>query len=116
MGLELGATKVRQAWDGKVQRLIFESPLVRRMKDYGYRDVYKDGCESSGRLPAKSIVIHRYYEQADPDLGTGKVPSIKEAAQGLNDLILRVRDQVCGDDTQARADFKVILVAHSMGG
>lgn len=29
MGFELGSTKIRQAWDGTVHRLIFESPLVR---------------------------------------------------------------------------------------
>jgi hypothetical protein len=116
MGFEMGATKIRQAWDGQVHRLIFESPLVRLMKDYGYRDIYRDGAELADELPAKSIVIHRYYEQADPDLGSGKVPSIEDAAAGLSDLILRVRDQVCGDDAEARKAFRVILVAHSMGG
>lgn len=116
MGFELGSTKIRQAWDGTVHRLIFESPLVRLMKDYGYCDIYRDGTERADRLPARSIVIHRYYEQADPDLGRGQVPSIKEAAEGLHDLILRLREQVCGDDPAARAAFRVILVAHSMGG
>ncbi len=116
MGFELGATKIRQAWDGKVERLIFESPLVRLMKDYGYRDVFRGGSEADGALPAQSIAIHRYYEQADPDLGSGKVPSIEEAAQALSDLVLRIRDQVCGDDAEARKVFKIILVAHSMGG
>ncbi|HSL40755.1 MAG TPA: hypothetical protein VK857_10315, partial [Desulforhopalus sp.] len=33
MGFNLGSTKLRQAWDGQVQRHIFESPLVRLMKD-----------------------------------------------------------------------------------
>lgn len=116
MGFELGATKIRQAWDGQVHRLIFESPLVRLMKDYEYRDIYREGTERSDRLPAKSIVIHRYYEQADPDLGRGKVPSVKDAAEGLHELILRLRDQVCGNETDALKAFRVILVAHSMGG
>jgi hypothetical protein len=116
MGFELGATKIRQAWDGQVHRLIFESPLVRLMKDHGYRDIYRDGTERADVLPSRSIVIHRYYEQADPDLGTGKVPRIEDAAEGLSALILRLRDQVCGDDDAAREAFRVILVAHSMGG
>ena len=35
MGFNLGATKSRQRWDGKIVRHVFESPLVRLMKDYG---------------------------------------------------------------------------------
>jgi hypothetical protein len=116
MGFNLGATKIRQDWQGKVQRHIFESALVRLMKDYGYRDVYANGTEISGEIPAKSVVIYRYYEQADSEFGSGNVPSIPEAAKGLSDLILAVRKQVCGDDQQAKSDFKVYLVAHSMGG
>ena len=37
MGLNLGSTKVRQTWDRKVSRHIFESPLIRLMKEYEYR-------------------------------------------------------------------------------
>ena len=44
MGFNLGATKLRQLWDGTCQRHYFESPLVRLMKDYGYRDVYVGGA------------------------------------------------------------------------
>ena len=116
MGFNLGTTKVRQNWDGKVRRHIFESPLIRLMKDYGYRDIYHNGHEITGRIKPKSIVIYRYYEDADSDLGTRKALSIPEAAAGLNDLILKLRDQVCGDDAASRQAFKVYLVAHSMGG
>jgi hypothetical protein len=117
MGFNLGATKIRQQWDGSVERHIFESPLIRLMKDYGYRDIYSQGSEIEDSIPTKSIIIHRYYEQADRDLGNGDgAPSIKEAARSLNDLILNTREQVCGDDEQARREFKVCLVAHSMGG
>jgi hypothetical protein len=116
MGFNLGATKVRQAWDGRVQRHVFESPLLRLMKDYGYRDTYADGTEISGELPARSVVIYRYYEIADKDLGDGEALSIVEAAKGLRDLIHQVRGQVCGDDKALRKAFKVHLVAHSMGG
>jgi hypothetical protein len=116
MGFNLGSTKLRQAWDGTVRRHVFESPLVRLMKDYGYRDVYADGSEISGELPARSVVIYRYYETADTDLGDGKVLSIVEAATGLRDLIRKLRDQVCGADAARKKAFRVYLVAHSMGG
>ncbi len=116
MGFNLGSTKVRQDWQGGVVRHIFESPLVRLMKDYQYQDWYQDGAEHAGRIPARSIVIHRYYEQADRDLGGGETPSIVDAARGLRELILRLREQVCSDDAAALKVFRVYLVAHSMGG
>jgi len=116
MGFNLGSTKMRQTWDGSVRRHIFESPLIRLMKEYNYRDTYSDGTEISGPIPARSIVIYRYYEAADPDLGGGKALSIVEAAAGLRDLIHKLRKQVCGDDPAQLAQFKVHLVAHSMGG
>lgn len=116
MGFNLGSTKIRQNWEGKVTRHIFESPLVRLMKDYGYQDIYLEGREKVADLPARSIVIYRYYEQGDPDLGIGKAPSITEAADGLGKLILSLQDQVCGQDQPVRDAFKVYLVAHSMGG
>ncbi len=116
MGFNLGSTKVRQDWTGNTTRHIFESPLVRLMKDYGYRDIYADGTEIKGEIPAKSVIIYRYYEQADRDIGDGEVASIPEAARGLRDLIYNVRNQVCGSDAAALNHFRVYLVAHSMGG
>ena len=116
MGFEAGSTKVRQAQDGSIVKFVFESPLVRLMKDYGYRDVYAAGAEQADKLPARSLVIHRYYDEADPAFGNGKTPSIPEAAAALGQRILRLRDSVCGDDAEARKAFKVYLVAHSMGG
>jgi hypothetical protein len=116
MGFEQGATKIRQTWDQKVVKHVFESPLIRLMKDYGYRDVYSNGQVIEGPIPAKSIVIYRYYDGADEDIGTGKVASIVEAAAGLRDLIHDVRKQVCDSGAMEPKDFKVHLVAHSMGG
>lgn len=116
MGLEYGSTKSRQAWNGAVRKVFFESPIVRLMK-LGYKDIYQDGLQlETGKIAPESIVIHRYYDVADPDFGTGKVPSVEEAAKGLSDLILRVRDQVCRDGQMKPEEFKVYLVAHSMGG
>lgn len=116
MGFNLGATKVRQDWQGKVIRHIFESPLVRLMKDYQYCDTFSNGTELDETIEPRSIIIYRYYEQADPDLGSGHVLSIFEAAKGLSELIIHVRDRVCGTDAESLATFKVYLVAHSMGG
>lgn len=116
MGFNLGATKVRQLWDGQVKRRYFESPLIRLMKDYGYRDAYLEGRIQNNSLPARTIFIHRYYDQADKDFGSGERPTIFEAAKGLRQLIADARDAICGDDIDARNRFKVHLVAHSMGG
>lgn len=116
MGFNLGSTKIKQEWDRSISRHIFESPLVRLIKDYQYCDAYRDGQPVQGPLPARSVVIHRYYDQGSKDLGEDDTPSIAEAAQGLSDLVLALREQVCGDDAQARKSFKVYLVAHSMGG
>lgn len=116
MGFNLGTTKARQAWDGRVLRHVFESPLIRLMKDHGYRDTFADGSEIGGRLPAKSIVIYRYYDPADKDFSDGKTLSIIEAANGLKELIYQIRNQVCRDNAELLDQFKVHLVAHSMGG
>lgn len=116
MGFNLGSTKVRQEWDRRVTRHIFESPLLRLMKDYRYADIYRDGGEVFDSIPARSVIIHRYYDEADPDFGSGKRPSIKAAAESLSALILRIRKQVCTSEIENPEDFKVHLVAHSMGG
>jgi pimeloyl-ACP methyl ester carboxylesterase len=118
MGFNLGATKVRQLWTSEIRRYYFESPLVRLMKDFDYRDVYSGGSEmpSDVELGGKSIIIYRYYDDASKHLGTGKRSEIEHYAKGLAKLILDVRKRICGDDAEASRKFKVYLVAHSMGG
>lgn len=116
MGFNLGSTKIRQEWTGEIKKHIFESPLIRLMKDYGYADNYLNGTEIEDTIPSKSIIIHRYYDVASKDLGPGDRPSIIDAAEALGDLIEKVRKLVCGDDQNALKNFKVYLVAHSMGG
>ena len=157
MGFNIGSTKSRQVWDGKMRRYYFESPLV-RLKDepiwrnFGagpllsndrYDDVYVSGedltaphpddptrpLRSDITLPYQSIAILRYYDDASADFGDGKAHPIEEFAKGLGQLILRLRALVCRkngkhpirpdetlDNGVAEADFKVYLVAHSMGG
>lgn len=116
MGFEAGSTKMRQAQDGSIIKFVFESPLIRLMKDHDYRDVYEFGAERRSKVSPRCIVIHRYYDPADPAFGDGKTPSIIEAATSLGRRIEELRDSVCGDNATLRRDFRVYLVAHSMGG
>jgi hypothetical protein len=124
MGFNIGSAKARQAWTGDVKRYYFESPLVRLMGDHDYKDVFVEGedlvaaerpdCE----IPYRSIIIYRYYDEASKDFGTGETPPIEQFAKGLNRLILRLRDKICAyakNDVKPE-DFRVYLVAHSMGG
>lgn len=115
MGFNLGATKVRQLWDGEVVKRYFESPLIRLMKEYGYRDSYISGKLKVDDLSARTIFIHRYYDQADPAFGEGETPTILDAAGKLRQLIADIRDGICENETD-RQRFRVYLVAHSMGG
>ncbi len=125
MGFDAGSTKVRMAADLSVTRFIFESPLVRLMKDHGYRDAYRNGGYPSladydddrKRRPGRqSLWVMRYYDLASEAFGRGKRLSIEFYAHMLRALILHVRDAVCDRDPAAKAAFKVYLVAHSMGG
>ncbi|MDR1462760.1 MAG: hypothetical protein LBI68_06455 [Azoarcus sp.] len=124
MGFNIGSTKARTAWTGEIKRFFFESPLVRLMGDYGYSDVFEGGedildSERNDRpLPYRSVVIYRYYDEASTDFGGGDTPPIESFARGLDRLILRLRDKVCANPKNdvAEEDFRVYLVAHSMGG
>lgn len=112
MGFNLGSTKVRQRYPKQIDRHIFESPLVRLMKDEGYVDTFRDGTEiEPGTTPPdRAVWIYRYYEPASADLGTGTRLEIETYADGLltfiNDL----------ERHYNTPDFRVYLVAHSMGG
>ena len=125
MGFNIGSTKSRVAWTGDVKRFYFESPLVRLMGDHKYEDVFVDGddlvaADSADQpVPYRCIVIYRYYDEASKDFGNGKgTPPIEHFAKGLGGLILRLRDKVCAnpDNKVTPKEFRVHLVAHSMGG
>src|SRR2546428_794858 len=82
-----------QVWEGKVKKYFFESPLVRLLKQFGYKDVYEEGSDrvvggpeadaQRTNVPYRSIVIYRYYEPSSEDLGTGEKPDMKRFASGL---------------------------------
>lgn len=124
MGFNIGSTKTRVAWTGDVKRFYFESPLVRLMGDYQYEDVFVDGNDllaaerSEQAIPYRCVIIYRYYDEASTDFGEGKTPPIEHFAKGLGELILRLREKVCAnkDNKMTPEDFRVHLVAHSMGG
>lgn len=156
MGFNIGSTKSRQVWDGRMRRFFFESPLVRLRdevvwtkskkglvrSDRRYDDVYVDGEDLTApdpndpttplrpdiTLPYQSIVIFRYYDDASTDFGTGSAHPIEYFARNLGNLIQRLRTLVCRkggkdpitgdplDNDVAEEDFRVYLVAHSMGG
>lgn len=125
MGFNLGSTKLRQRWKGDIQRLYFESPLIRLMKDHGYQDVYRVGDEMPDGFPIspRSVFIYRYYDRVSRQLPVGEAGrivgergEIVEYARGLSELIATLRDRICKDNEIARRDFRVHLVAHSMGG
>ncbi len=124
MGFNIGSTKARMAWTGDVKRFYFESPLVRLMHDHGYADVFMDGEDmlaserADFQIAYKSVIIYRYYDDASKDFGTGQTPPIEQFAKGLDTLILRLRDKICAnaDNAVTPQNFRVYLVAHSMGG
>lgn len=120
LGFEEGSTRSRQDSTGAVRRSFFESVVVRLAKDEGYRDSYSNNLigydDENARITPRSIWTHRYYDRATDDFGDGRRLTMESYAEELREVILRIRDKVCGDDLAARAAFKVHLVAHSMGG
>ena len=124
MGFNIGSTKVRMAWTGDLKRFYFESPLVRLMGDHAYEDVFVDGDDllaaerTDSPIPYRCIIIYRYYDEASKDFGSGSTPPIEHFAKGLDRLVLRLRDKVCDNKKNqvTPEDFRVYLVAHSMGG
>jgi hypothetical protein len=124
MGFNLGSTKSRQVWDGRLRKFFFESPIVRLKdevvwihdqrdqlvrSDRRYDDVYVDGDDLTAAdpkdptkpllpdiaLPYQSIAIFRYYDEASEAFGKSETPAIEHFAQALSDLILRMRELVC---------------------
>jgi hypothetical protein len=120
MGFNLGSSKLRQLWTGDCARHYFESPIIRLMKDYDYRDVYHAGdvMPAGQTISSRCVVIHRYYERTSRELGDGKRLSVEEAACELATLITTLRDRIVPRSVTARVrdGFRVYLIAHSMGG
>jgi pimeloyl-ACP methyl ester carboxylesterase len=132
-GFNRGSTHVRVGGDGDPMFYQFEGPLLRLITDENYRLLvsgdqrrYLDDADD-GSVPARSLWVYRFYDQAATTFVPPKHEGILErlwsgiheritaegfdietAARGLYDLILTVRRKTGAD--------KVFLVAHSMGG
>jgi hypothetical protein len=137
-GFNVGSTVYRATpqKNGKADKFVFESPVLRLVTDYQYRHVYQNGSDildpdwtpptdASGKpttgIPPQSIIIYRYYDDGSELLGDGKAKTIETYAKGLNDLVLKVKSLVCSysppeGETVQPEKFRCYLVAHSMGG
>lgn len=117
MGFNEGSVKYRQRHDGELRQWFFESPVLRLMKDYGYRDVFDSGqfMPENMNMPNRSIVIFRFYEKSSEAFGTGKRLPIVDYAKDLHRLIEKLQKKYCKTAAEKKK-FKVHLVAHSMGG
>ncbi|MDF1798694.1 MAG: hypothetical protein P1V81_05925 [Planctomycetota bacterium] len=116
MGFNLGSTRIRQAFDGEMVPFVFESPMVRLMKDEGYQDCYEQGAlrPADGKAEQRSVWIFRYYEEDEAVSAIGKRRDIEDFAADLRTYIERIAKSIHGEDVPD--DFQVHLVAHSMGG
>jgi hypothetical protein len=124
-GFNIGSTVYRATPERNrpPRKFIFESPVVRLAKDFGYRDVFVDGADIvdddnwTQGIGRRSIVVYRYYDSASTLLGEGETPPITEFGLGLSKLIARIRERAVARGEYASPDeFKCYLVAHSMGG
>lgn len=120
MGFNVGSTRIRQSYTGEVLPHVFESPVIRLMKDHGYVDAYHDGqILPRGPVPGRSIWIFRYYDVVDKKFGHGNRQEIEFHARKLSKFLRHVRDAVRDpneDPVKHKYQFRACLVAHSMGG
>jgi len=104
------------------RKYVFESPVIRLMTDFGYQDIFDDGKDiiDDGfdfQMKSKSIIICNYYAESSRQFGNADVPTVPQAAEKLNNLILNVKRRIVNGPDQVLPDnFRCYLVAHSMGG
>ncbi len=116
MGFNRGSTRRRQIHTGAVQSHIFESPVIRLMKDYDYVDAYCGGeILPEGQMDSRSIWVFRYYDISDEEFGDGERKEIEFHAKKLSDFLRHVRQSVL-ETNEDPSLFRAYLVAHSMGG
>jgi len=117
-GFNLGATQVRQGRREAPMMRIFESPVVRLLKDERYVDSFNRYVDAVNRpLPdsvgadwRRTLWVFRFYDE-ESTLGGGRRREIEDYAAALAQFLDAMR-RACGNPD----GFAVNLVAHSMGG
>lgn len=118
-GFNLGSTQYRQGPRHEPEMHIFESPVIRLLKDHGYIDAFGPFCDAAGKpIPRsvgenqwrKTLWVFRYYDP-ESSMYEEERPTFPVYAARLLAYLARVREACHRPD-----DFKVNLVAHSMGG
>ena len=98
---------------------MFEGQLIRfmKMREHAYYDATNRGLEDCPDNPARSLWVCRFYDQ---DVFKDKLRSIEDHAEELRALVCEIipaRLRACKVDLGANLKhYKVILIAHSMGG
>ncbi|MET3982116.1 pimeloyl-ACP methyl ester carboxylesterase [Mucilaginibacter sp. UYP25] len=96
---------------------IFEGQMIRFMKlrDYGYADSVNHGLRDFHDNPSRSIWVCRFY---DEDFIQGKARAITDHARDLAKMITETIPRKLAEAgvVNLESDYKVILIAHSMGG
>lgn len=98
---------------------VFEGQLLRLMKEHKYIDAANAGLAiaSPGQNPSRSVWVCRFY---DDDVLGKSVRDIVDHATDLKNLVTEVipaQLESAGVNLGAgRKDYRVILMAHSMGG
>jgi pimeloyl-ACP methyl ester carboxylesterase len=102
-----------------LQADVFEGQMIRfmKLKGYGYADAMNRGLEDFHDNPVRSIWISRFYDQ---DFINGRMRTIEEHAEELLRLIVEtIPKRLLQNGISEKSienDYKVILIAHSMGG
>lgn len=120
-GFNLGSTQFKLTAGTEPKMHIFESPVLRLMKEEGYQDSFGCFVDPRNRPIAGSVAeargdwrktmwIFRYYDPESRMIGETR-QTVDGYAADLAVFINQVR-LACGSP----AEFAVILVAHSMGG
>jgi pimeloyl-ACP methyl ester carboxylesterase len=92
---------------------IFEGLLIRLMKDHDYIDSTNAGLGRENINPSRSIWVSRFY---DPDFFSDSIRGIVDHAEDLYNLICTDIPKRLKENGVDLNGYKVILVAHSMGG
>lgn len=118
-GFNLGSAKIRVTSEARPSMQIFESPVVRLIKEEGYIDSFNRFVDARNEpIPnsatstdwRKTLWIFRFYDKESQLLGEDR-GEIEDYAEALALFLHRVR-RACGNPPE----FRVNLVAHSMGG